>query len=51
LVIANNGPHIPPDILDKVLEPFFTTKPVGDGTGLGLSVSATILKEHDGNLE
>ncbi|NIV16139.1 GHKL domain-containing protein, partial [Candidatus Saccharibacteria bacterium] len=51
LVIANNGPHIPHEILDKVLEPFFTTKPIGVGTGLGLSVSATIMREHDGKLE
>ena len=51
LVIANNGPHIPVSILEKIKKPFFTTKPPEVGTGLGLSVTATILKEHKGQFE
>ncbi len=50
LIIANNGPNIPPEILSKILQPFFTTKPTGVGTGLGLSISATIMQEHGGEL-
>lgn len=51
LIIANNGPSIPPEVMKKIMEPFFTTKPAGTGTGLGLSISATIMKEHKGELE
>lgn len=49
--IVNNGPNIPPDLLDRIREPFFTTKPIGAGTGLGLSISSDILHEHDGYLD
>ena len=35
--VEDNGPGIPPDVLDKIFDPFFTTKPIGKGTGLGLS--------------
>jgi len=48
LVLANNGPPIPRDIKERIFEPFVTTKPEGAGTGLGLSVSAKIMKKHDG---
>lgn len=51
LKVSNNGPHIPQDILDKILLPFTTTKPEGEGTGLGLSISAKIMEEHGGRLE
>ena len=48
--IRDNGPGIEPDILDKIFNPFFTTKPVGSGTGLGLAVSYQILEHHQGEL-
>lgn len=50
LSIWNNGPEIPVEIREKILNPFFTTKQVGEGTGLGLSVSYGIMKAHNGNL-
>lgn len=49
--ISNNGPNIKKELLDKVDQPFFTTKPSGTGTGLGLSISKDIMKIHDGSLE
>lgn len=48
--IHNNGPSIPENIKDKIMTPFFTTKEVGEGTGLGLSVSYGIMKAHGGDL-
>jgi signal transduction histidine kinase len=46
----DNGPGIPGDIKDKILQPFFTTKKGTDGTGLGLSITHDIVKAHGGEL-
>jgi signal transduction histidine kinase len=49
--IADNGPEIPPDVLPHIYEPFFTTKGVGEGTGLGLDTVQRIVKKHRGNIQ
>ncbi len=50
IAIADNGPGIPPDVLERIFEPFFTTKKEGEGTGLGLYVCRNIIREHSGKL-
>src|SRR5688572_1806911 len=49
--IADNGNGIPEKVLDKIFQPFFTTKPTGQGTGLGLSLSYDIVKAYGGELK
>jgi signal transduction histidine kinase len=49
--IKDNGNGIPKQVLDKIFQPFFTTKPTGQGTGLGLSMSYDIVKAHGGELK
>jgi len=48
--VRDTGPGIPPDIRARIFEPFFSTKPTGQGTGLGLSVSHAIVHDHGGEL-
>jgi signal transduction histidine kinase len=50
--IRDNGTGIPPDVQERMFNPFFTTKPAGEGTGLGLSLSHDIVvKQHAGTIE
>ncbi len=49
--VTDNGNGIPENIVDKIFQPFFTTKPTGEGTGLGLSLAYDIIKAHGGELK
>jgi len=49
--VADNGNGIPSSIKDKIFQPFFTTKPTGQGTGLGLSLAYDIIKAHGGEIK
>ena len=49
--VSDNGNGIPQKVLDKIFQPFFTTKPTGQGTGLGLSLSYDIIKAHGGEIK
>ena len=51
IMVADNGNGIPQKLMDKIFQPFFTTKPTGEGTGLGLSLSYDIVKAHGGELK
>jgi len=49
--VRDSGCGIPPEHLDRIMEPFFTTKGAGQGTGLGLAISANIVEQHGGRIE
>ncbi|MEO7725948.1 MAG: ATP-binding protein [Burkholderiales bacterium] len=49
--VADNGGGIPPDVLPKIFDPFFSTKEIGKGTGLGLSISYKIVQQHGGRID
>jgi signal transduction histidine kinase len=49
--VADTGPGIAPDMMSRVFDPFFTTRPVGQGTGLGLSVARGIANRHGGDID
>ncbi|HSZ85382.1 MAG TPA: ATP-binding protein, partial [Puia sp.] len=51
LTVMDNGNGIPQKVVDKIFQPFFTTKPTGQGTGLGLSLSYDIIKAHGGEIK
>ena len=51
IIVKDNGNGIPQKIVDKIFQPFFTTKPTGQGTGLGLSLAYDIVKAHGGELK
>ena len=48
--VSDSGPGVPSSIRDRIMEPFFTTKPIGKGMGLGLSLAQSIAKQHGGEL-
>ncbi len=51
IIVSDNGNGIPQNLVDKIFQPFFTTKPTGEGTGLGLSLSYDIIKAHGGEIK
>lgn len=51
VIVKDNGNGIPENVREKIFQPFFTTKPAGEGTGLGLSLSYEIVKSHNGELK
>ncbi|MEM7772587.1 MAG: GAF domain-containing protein [Cyanobacteria bacterium P01_A01_bin.37] len=51
IMIEDNGPGMPDEVKAKLYDPFFTTKPIGEGTGLGMAISAQIIANHQGMLQ
>jgi two-component system NtrC family sensor kinase len=51
IIVKDNGKGISKNVIDRIFQPFFTTKPTGEGTGLGLSLSYDIIKAHGGELK
>jgi signal transduction histidine kinase len=49
--IADDGSGMPEEVMNKIFDPFFTTKDVGSGTGLGMSISYSIIKNHGGKID
>lgn len=48
LTVSDTGSGMPPEVIEKIFDPFYTTKPAGQGTGMGLSISYGIIKKHSG---
>ena len=51
IAVKDNGNGISKNVIDKIFQPFFTTKPTGEGTGLGLSLAYDIIKAHGGEIK
>ena len=51
IIVRHNGNGIPETVINKIFQPFFTTKPTGQGTGLGLSLAYDIVKAHRGEIK